>query len=88
MTEARAWCTQPGWGARQNAPARTIGQIMFYSDHGEFFDGDIHDSNRDAANGLQDASQPLINEQRGKTTIPSRSTCVRQPLTRGFSALL
>ena len=22
----------------------TIGQIMFYSDHGRFFDGDIHDS--------------------------------------------
>ena len=22
----------------------TIGQIMFYSDHGRFFDGDIHDA--------------------------------------------
>ena len=22
----------------------TIGQIMFFSDHGEFFDGDIHDA--------------------------------------------
>ncbi|MFB1025534.1 MAG: sulfotransferase family 2 domain-containing protein, partial [Octadecabacter sp.] len=22
----------------------TIGQIMYYSDHGEFFDGDIHDA--------------------------------------------
>ena len=23
----------------------TIGQIMYYSDHGEFFEGDIHDRN-------------------------------------------
>ena len=31
----------------------TIGQIMYYSDHGEFFDGDIHDSKAGCINGLR-----------------------------------
>ena len=51
----------------------TIGQIMFYSDHGRFFDGDIHD----AAGGLhkwaQDASRPVIDSDR-RFSISMRST--------------
>ena len=38
----------------------TIGQIMFYSDHGRFFDGDIHDSTEGLHKWAQDASQPKI----------------------------
>ena len=29
----------------------TIGQIMYYSDHGAFFDGDIHDAKGACTNG-------------------------------------
>ena len=29
----------------------TIGQIMYYSDHGTFFDGDIHDASPACTNG-------------------------------------
>jgi hypothetical protein len=63
----------------------TIGQIMYYSDHGTFFDGDIHD----AASGLhkwaQEASQGPIS--RNVTAHRSYSfTCVRNPYTRILSS--
>ena len=38
----------------------TIGQIMFYSDHGIFFDGDIHDATSGIHKWASEASQPLI----------------------------
>jgi hypothetical protein len=34
----------------------TIGQIMFYSDHGRFFEGDIHDATADLHKWAIDAS--------------------------------
>ena len=37
----------------------TIGQIMYYSDHGRFFDGDIHDSTDGLHKWAQEQSQPL-----------------------------
>jgi len=63
----------------------TIGQIMYYSDHGEFFDGDIHD----AAGGMHkwaiEDSQDLItrNVQKHKSYA---FTCVRNPYTRILSS--
>jgi len=38
----------------------TIGQIMFYSDHGRFFDGDIHDSKDGLHKWGQEDSEALI----------------------------
>lgn len=38
----------------------TIGQIMFYSDHGEFFDGDIHDASHGVHKWAIEDSQPKI----------------------------
>ncbi len=63
----------------------TIGQIMFYSDHGRFFDGDIHDSTTGLHKWAQAESQPLIEAN----VIAHRSptfTCVRNPYTRVLSS--
>ena len=38
----------------------TIGQIMFYSDHGRYFDGDIHDAGEGLHKWGLDASQKPI----------------------------
>ena len=38
----------------------TIGQIMFYADHGRFFDGDIHDAQAGMHKWSMEASQPII----------------------------
>jgi len=63
----------------------TIGQVMYYIDHGEYFDGDIHDATR----GLHKWS---ILESQPKLTSSIRAhkgytfTCVRNPYTRVLSA--
>ncbi len=63
----------------------TIGQIMFYSDHGRFFDGDIHDATEGLHKWARDDSQPAI-----KANVKTRSsyafTCVRNPYTRILSS--
>ncbi|OJI93176.1 sulfotransferase family protein [Planktotalea frisia] len=63
----------------------TIGQIMYYSDHGAFFDGDIHDAKGGMHKWALDESQPLIS-----TNVQSHSsysfTCVRNPYTRILSS--
>lgn len=63
----------------------TIGQIMFYSDHGRFFDGDIHDSTEGLHKWVQADSQPFIT-----SAVESRKapvfTCVRNPYTRILSS--
>ena len=63
----------------------TIGQIMYYSDHGSFFDGDIHDADRGLHKWAMEQSQPLIagNVQAHKTFA---FTCVRNPYTRILSS--
>lgn len=63
----------------------TIGQIMYFSDHGTFFDGDIHDSTEGLHKWAQDASQPKIAanvEGRQSYTF----TCVRNPYARVLSS--
>ncbi|WP_347268075.1 sulfotransferase family protein [Paracoccus sp. (in: a-proteobacteria)] len=63
----------------------SIGQIMFYSDHGRYFDGDIHD----ATSGLHKWNQP---ESQGpiETSVKAHRsltfTCVRNPYQRILSS--
>ena len=63
----------------------TIGQIMYYSDHGEFFDGDIHDATAGLHKWSIEASQPKI-ERNVKTHKSYAFTCVRNPYTRILSS--
>lgn len=63
----------------------TIGQIMFYSDHGRFFDGDIHDATSGLHKWAQEASQPVI-ERNVKAHRSYAFTCVRNPYTRILSS--
>jgi hypothetical protein len=63
----------------------TIGQIMFYSDHGRFFDGDIHDSTEGLHKWAQEQSQGPISAN----VSAHRSlafTCVRNPYGRILSS--
>ena len=63
----------------------TIGQIMYYSDHGEFYDGDIHDATHGLHKWALEASQPQIERNvRGRQTYAF--TCVRNPYTRILSS--
>ena len=63
----------------------TIGQIMYYSDHGVFFDGDIHD----ATSGLHKWGIEESQEAIARNVQAHRSyafTCVRNPYTRILSS--
>ena len=63
----------------------TIGQIMFYSDHGRFFDGDIHDAREGLHKWAQEDSQARIEANvRGHESFAF--TCVRNPYTRILSS--
>jgi hypothetical protein len=63
----------------------TIGQIMYYSDNGAFFDGDIHDAKDGMHKWAFEDSQPLI-EANVKAHKSYAFTCVRNPYTRILSA--
>lgn len=63
----------------------TIGQIMYYSDHGRFFDGDIHDATEGLHKWSQDHSQPLIEQAVRSGRTPS-FTVVRNPYARILSS--
>ncbi|MDU8944776.1 sulfotransferase family protein [Ovoidimarina sediminis] len=63
----------------------TIGQIMFYSDHGHFFDGDIHDAREGMHKWASEDSQSVI----AGNVAEHRSfafSCVRNPYTRILSS--
>ena len=63
----------------------TIGQIMYYADSGEFFDGDIHDAKKGLHKWALEGSQPLIEANvRGHKSFAF--TCVRNPYTRILSS--
>ena len=63
----------------------TIGQIMHYSDHGEFFEGDIHDAKAGIHKWALEGSQDLIS--RNVLAHQSYSfTCVRNPYARILSS--
>ena len=63
----------------------TIGQIMYHSDNGAFFDGDIHDATEGMHKWAFDSSQPRISEN-VKAHRSYSFTCVRNPCTRILSS--
>ena len=63
----------------------TIGQVMYYGDHGRYFDGDIHDASSGIHKWGIDASKPII-QQRVTEQETYAFTCVRNPYTRILSA--
>ncbi|GGG69743.1 hypothetical protein GCM10011415_16520 [Salipiger pallidus] len=63
----------------------TIGQIMYYSDHGTFFDGDIHDAKTGLHKWARDDSQSVIRAN-VKMGSAYAFTCVRNPYTRVLSS--
>ena len=63
----------------------TIGQIMYFSDHGSYFDGDIHDAETGIHKWAIEDSQAKITEN--ATAHKSFAfTCVRNPYTRILSS--
>ena len=63
----------------------TIGQIMYFSDHGSYFDGDIHDAEIGIHKWAIEDSQAKITEN--ATAHKSFAfTCVRNPYTRILSS--
>lgn len=63
----------------------TIGQIMYFSDHGSFYDGDIHDAKEGLHKWAQEKSHGLIEDNvRNKDTFAF--TFVRNPYTRVLSS--
>jgi len=63
----------------------TIGQIMYFTDHGAFYDGDIHDARVGLHKWSIDASQPII-EANVRDHLSYTFTCVRNPYTRILSS--
>ncbi|MFC0201063.1 sulfotransferase family protein [Paracoccus rhizosphaerae] len=63
----------------------TIGQIMYYSDHGRFFDGDIHDATEGLHKWSLDHSQGPI-ERAVQSHDALTFTCVRNPYARILSS--
>ncbi len=63
----------------------TIGQIMYFSDHGEFYEGDIHDAQGGLHKWAYDESQEIIEANvRHKDTFSF--TFVRNPYARVLSS--
>lgn len=63
----------------------SIGQILYYSDHGEFFDGDIHDATDGIHKwGQEDSKKAIMTRMRAHDTYTF--TCVRNPYTRILSS--
>lgn len=63
----------------------TIGQIMYFTDHGEFFDGDIHDAEKGLHKWALDESKTRI-EANVKNHKSFAFTCVRNPYSRVLSS--
>jgi len=82
------WMTESGSMIYRVVPkcaCSTIGQIMFFSDHGRYFDGDIHDAREGLHKWGQESSQEAIAgavATGGTLTF----TCVRNPYTRILSS--
>jgi len=63
----------------------TIGQIMYFIDHGEYFDGDIHDAkDRIHKWALDDSQQAIVKNVQSHSSYAF--TCVRNPYTRILSS--
>lgn len=63
----------------------TIGQILYYSDHGHFFDGDIHDAQTGMMKWNQEHNRDAISHAVTNPDVPT-FTCVRNPYNRILSS--
>ncbi len=63
----------------------TIGQIMYFTDHGVFFDGDIHDAREGLHKWALDDSKGAISDNVRGHKSPA-FTCVRNPYSRILSS--
>ena len=63
----------------------TIGQILHYSDHGRFYDGDIHDAAEGLHKWAQEGSREAISRVVRAHAAPA-FTAVRNPYTRILSS--
>ncbi len=63
----------------------TIGQIMYYADHGSFYDGDIHDATQGLHKWAREESQNPIRAN-VKTRGAYAFTAVRNPYSRILSS--
>ncbi|HCQ67453.1 MAG TPA: hypothetical protein DIU07_20975, partial [Rhodobacteraceae bacterium] len=63
----------------------SIGQIMYYSDNGRFFDGDVHDAAEGLHKWAMEDSQPLI-AANVKAHKSYAFTAVRNPYGRILSS--
>ncbi len=82
------WLTESGSMVYRVVPkcaCSTIGQVMYYSDHGRFYDGDIHDATTGLHKWAHEASQPRI-EAAARDVGTVRFTCVRNPYARILSS--
>ncbi|MEM9248823.1 MAG: sulfotransferase family protein [Pseudomonadota bacterium] len=82
------WMTQSESMAYRVVPkcaCSTIGQVMYFSDHGTFYDGDIHDASEGLHKWGQEESRDAITaniEAHRSFTF----TCVRNPYSRILSS--
>ncbi len=67
------------------AACSTIGQILYFSDHGRFYDGDIHDAKTGLHKWDQEDSRTLIADT-VRRHASYAFTCVRNPYARILSS--
>ncbi len=82
------WMTPSGRVAYRVVPkcaCSTIGQVLYYGEHGRYFDGDIHDDAEGLLKWNQPAAQPRIEAAIWDPDTPV-FTCVRNPFHRVLSA--
>lgn len=82
------WMTQSGSAAYRVIPkcaCSTIGQILYFSDHGRFYDGDVHDATEGLHKWGIEASRPaIVAAMKGRQTYCF--TAVRNPYWRILSS--
>lgn len=82
------WMTESGSMVYRVVPkcaCSSIGQIMFFSDHGAFFPGDIHDAQEGLHKWAREESQePITRAVKGHQAMTF--TCVRNPYARILSS--
>jgi len=82
------WMTESGSALYRVVPkcaCSSIGQILHFSDHGRFFDGDIHDAEEGLHKWGQERSRAAITAAVRARSAPA-FTCVRNPYTRILSS--